>query len=140
MGNFSFSFRQYILLVSKVSNVCRGLAVGSALLFFFSTPPFMPSLPLPRRVAALEEYYLSRPVREQQARLAAIGPERLVDDPDITVQVLSGSGPSSYPPAEGPAFAPAPGRYRTPTSCQGCKPAVTLRLRRTCSRLNKAMG
>jgi len=95
MRNFSFSFRQYILLVSKVGNVCRGLAVGSALLFFFSTPPFMPSLPLPRRVAALEEYYLSRPVREQQARLAEIGPERLVDDPGITVQVLSGSGPGT---------------------------------------------
>lgn len=57
----------------------------------------MPSLPLPQRVAALEEYYLSRPVREQPARLAAIGPERLrlMDEAGITV--LSGPGAELLP-------------------------------------------
>jgi len=49
-------------------------------------------------VAALEEYYLSRPpVREQPARLAAIGPERLrlMDEAGITV--LSGPGAELLP-------------------------------------------
>jgi predicted TIM-barrel fold metal-dependent hydrolase len=49
------------------------------------------------------------PVREQQQKLAEIGPERLrlMDEAGITIQVLSVSGPGAelLPPGESPAFA-----------------------------------
>lgn len=93
----------------------------------------MPTSPLPQRVVALEEHVTfpdmvariplaarqqagwpsddnpDSPVREQQQKLAEIGPERLrlMDEAGITIQVLSVSGPGAelLPPGEGPAFA-----------------------------------
>jgi predicted TIM-barrel fold metal-dependent hydrolase len=89
--------------------------------------------PLPQRVVALEEHVMfpdmvariplaarqqagwpfddnpDSPVREQQQKLAEIGPERLrlMDEAGITIQVLSVSGPGAelLPPGESPAFA-----------------------------------
>lgn len=93
----------------------------------------MPTQPLPQRVITLEEHVAfpdmvgriplavrqqagwpsdndpHLPVREQEQRLAEIGPERLLlmDEAGITIQVLSVSGPGAelLPAAESPAFA-----------------------------------
>lgn len=93
----------------------------------------MPASPLPQRIVTLEEHIgfpdmVNRiplaarqqagwpsdanphsPVREQQQKLAEIGPERLrlMDEAGITIQVLSVSGPGAelLPPDESPAFA-----------------------------------
>ncbi|WP_151088457.1 amidohydrolase family protein [Hymenobacter baengnokdamensis] len=93
----------------------------------------MPAPALPQRIVTLEEHISfpdmvervplaarqqagwpssnnpHSPVREQQRKLAEIGPERLrlMDEAGITVQVLSVSGPGAelLPPAESPAFA-----------------------------------
>jgi predicted TIM-barrel fold metal-dependent hydrolase len=93
----------------------------------------MPKQPLPQRVVTLEDHVsfpdmVNRiplaaqqqagwppndnphsPVREQERKLAEVGPERLrlMDEAGITVQVLSISGPGAelLPPTESPAFA-----------------------------------
>jgi predicted TIM-barrel fold metal-dependent hydrolase len=93
----------------------------------------MPATPLPQRVVTLEEHVSfpdmveriplaarqqagwpsnanpHSPVREQESKLAEVGPERLrlMDEAGITVQVLSVSGPGAelLPPDESPAFA-----------------------------------
>jgi predicted TIM-barrel fold metal-dependent hydrolase len=93
----------------------------------------MPKQPFPHRVVTLEDHVAfpdmtnriplaarqqagwpsndnpHSPVREQERKLAEVGPERLrlMDEAGITVQVLSISGPGAelLPPTESPAFA-----------------------------------
>jgi predicted TIM-barrel fold metal-dependent hydrolase len=111
-------------------NACRLLTVWQKLIYSLFA---MPKQPLPQRVVTLEDHVsfpdmVTRiplaarqqagwppndnphsPVREQERKLAEVGPERLrlMDEAGITVQVLSISGPGAelLPPTESPAFA-----------------------------------